>query len=233
MKTKNSFLSLFGTAVLITLFISCSTNNEEQQITKPNAQNNSLARSGETISGHRGTLTIINNTDHQFSNVYFRCFQTVHSDGSYELQQLVKILPYSNITLVDFESTNDFGMCQAGDDKWTTTNYNTGATNSITGHNASNEGPDLDGNNFMTKYLNPDGTHILSVYWSSMGDNSTRSDDGYVRFRFKYYEEFSNDILISGSQAYDIGATHYKFIPNIEFDTNGNTTITLDEVSYL
>ena len=49
MKTKHYFLSLFSTAVLITLFVSCSTNNEEQQITNANAKTKSLLKNREQL----------------------------------------------------------------------------------------------------------------------------------------------------------------------------------------
>jgi hypothetical protein len=240
MKTRNFFLRLFSTVVLCTIFVSCATNEEDAVATKNTSlskPSNDKAESSPVpiFSKHRGTLTVINTTEHEFGHLYFRCFQTTNLNGhTYALHQYVKLAANSSFTLSNYHDSYLLGITDNdnGADTWVVTDYSNGFTTSLVhGFEASNLDDDPNDIHYMTNYLisNEGNETMSSVYWSSMGDNRSRSNDNHVYFRFKFFEETSGEILVNDNQHWTDGTNTYLFTTTASFDGNGNTTITLTD----
>lgn len=228
MKTKNFILKLMGTTVLLVFFASCSSN--EDSLTSKNEGIMNRSAPPIVFSKHRGTLTITNNTHHDFEHLVFRCFQTA---TNHSLDQEIKINNFSTVTLSNYHDTFTLGITQNDSDKWSLFNYST-LTNegNVFGIDAS----DLSNpSNYMTTYYitNEEVSDTMSsVYWSSVGDNRSRDNDNHVYFRFKFYDEISTDILVNDNQTWTSdGLNYFYFTTTATFDDDGNTTITLNENS--
>ena len=224
MKTKHYFLSLFSTAVLIALFVSCSTNNEEQQIPRTNAQTANRINIEEFNKPH-GRLIIINNTDHVFEKELI-CKDVIgpaNTFPSYSLSQNIRISANTTVTLKSFHSTFTEGVNINNDDKWFVYSYATNTITGITGLEASN--PNFP--QFYHMYM-PIPTNTNYVLWYAM--SPAHSTDGLVTLSFKL-DYFGGEVAVNGIQTYlDGNGDTHNFGTKGIVDTNGDTTITMYDV---
>lgn len=222
MKTKHYFLSLFSTAVLIALFVSCSADNEEQQINKPNAQTANRITTQEYNIPH-GKLIIINNTDHVFEKELYCYDFDSNNNLLFTLSQNIRISANTVITLKSFNSTFLEGININNDDKWIV--YTNNTISGVTGLAASN--PSSGSSYHMHNNLDFPSDYVL---WS--GISSALSTDGLVTLNIKL-DCLGGEVVTNDDQSFtDANGDHHIFSTKGIVDIFGNTTITIGELIY-
>jgi len=220
MKTINSFWSILSLTAAMFFFVSCSNNDDSPA--KAARHNANQTMSAPTY----GSLRIINNTDHVFTQDLYAYNKPNYYGTNYILWQSVNINANSDVTLADYHSTNSYAIDHDHNDKWNTLIVGDIYPNSVNGSDASNIADETSIYFHMNQV--PSNPSYYYVQWGGM--ESVFDDSGSVRLSFKldYTQHF--EPIVNPEQEHVHSDGHYVFKTTGSIDADGLITIDIEDI---